>query len=116
MARVIPISEHLERQSLVLMEATIPSDMTIRDWRKQGRPRHEHPAECDHLHESTTRYDHTRKQLSFLLVCPVCHTEKLVETVPYEPRFEPSQPEEPAGATVYQFPVRRHEQPMRRAA
>jgi hypothetical protein len=116
MGRVIPISEHLERQSLVLMETTIPSDLTIREWRKRGRPRAAGPVECDHLHESTTRYDHTRKQLSFLLVCPVCRTEKLVESVPYEPSFKPTPAQEPAGATIHALPVRRHDEPVRRAA
>lgn len=44
---------------------------------------------CQHFHESTTRYDHDQKLLSFLLVCGVCGTEKLVHSQPYEPRFEP---------------------------
>jgi hypothetical protein len=43
---------------------------------------------CDHLHETTSRYDSARKLLTFLLVCPVCRTEKVVETLRYEPRFE----------------------------
>jgi hypothetical protein len=42
---------------------------------------------CEHLCETTTRYDHAQKELSFLLVCAVCGTEELVETVRYEPRF-----------------------------
>jgi hypothetical protein len=44
---------------------------------------------CDHLRDTTSRYDHRRKLLSFLLVCDVCGTERVVETLPYEPRFEP---------------------------
>jgi hypothetical protein len=44
---------------------------------------------CDHLHDTTTRYDHAEKLLTFLLVCHSCGTEKVIETVPYEPRFEP---------------------------
>jgi uncharacterized membrane protein YcaP (DUF421 family) len=35
---------------------------------------------CTHLHDSSTRYDHERKLLSFLLVCSVCATERVVET------------------------------------
>jgi hypothetical protein len=62
---------------------------------------------CDHLHESTTRYDSASKVLTFLLVCPVCRTERVVETCHYEPRFEPRGAGEPAGATVHQLPVRR---------
>jgi hypothetical protein len=44
---------------------------------------------CDHLHDTTSRYDHARKHLTFLLVCEACGTEKVVVTLPYEPRFEP---------------------------
>jgi hypothetical protein len=33
---------------------------------------------CRHIHESTTLYDRDQKQLSFLLVCRVCGTERLV--------------------------------------
>jgi hypothetical protein len=44
---------------------------------------------CDHLHDTTTRYDHAQKLLTFLLVCHSCKTEKVIQTVPYEPRFEP---------------------------
>ena len=68
--------------SLVTMESTIPADMTISEWRRRGRPRG-----CDHLHESTSRYDQAEKQLHFLLVCPVCKTERVVDTVDYEPRY-----------------------------
>jgi len=41
---------------------------------------------CDHLHDSTSRYDAAEKVLSFLLVCTMCGTEKVAETVEYEPR------------------------------
>jgi hypothetical protein len=41
---------------------------------------------CDHLHDSTSRYDAARKVLSFLLVCATCGTEKVAETIEYEPR------------------------------
>ena len=42
---------------------------------------------CEHLCDTTTRYDHGQKELSFLLRCAACGTEELVETVRYEPRF-----------------------------
>ena len=35
------------------------------------------------------------KRLEMLLTCPVCETEKLIHSLAYEPRFEPS------GATVH---------------
>ena len=103
------IANELERQSVVTMECTIPGEMTVEQWRqlRSGRRRGAsgrsarlrgvarkvvplRPTRCEHLHETTTRYDHERKQLSFLLVCPSCGTEKLVETVPYAPRYEPA--------------------------
>jgi hypothetical protein len=75
---------------------------------------------CDHLHDSTTRYDHDQKLLTFLLICPVCRTEKVIETQHYEPRFQPRPAPQladaSAGATIDQLPVRRHEPPTRRAA
>ena len=48
-------------------------------------------AMCDHLHDTTSRYDAARKLLTFLLFCPACGTEKIVETLGYEPqpRFGP---------------------------
>jgi hypothetical protein len=134
-----PISAQLARQSVVPMECTIPPEMTIAQWRRRrasGRqPKQRYSARlsaaasrlvllrtapCDHLHDSTTRYDHEQKLLTFLLVCSVCETEKVVETRHYEPRFEPS-PASPladasGGATIHQLPVRRREPPARRAA
>jgi hypothetical protein len=85
-----------------VVECTIPPDVTIRQWR---RLRHagvstrggEQP--CDHVHETTSRYDHAVRRLQLLLVCPVCKTEKVIHDLAYEPRFEPS------GATVH--PLRR---------
>jgi hypothetical protein len=72
---------------------------------------------CNHLYDTTTQYDHDRKLLTFLLVCPVCRVEKVVETMDYEPSFTPSPvPEnDTAGGTVHQLPTR-HEPPLRRAA
>jgi hypothetical protein len=134
------ISEQLARQSVVPMESTIPPEKTIAQWRQQRRsslPRPERrwsvrrlaaasrlvslqAASCDHLCDSTTRYDHDRRLLTFLLVCPVCGTEKVMETQHYEPRFEPSAASHlgnaSAGATVHELPVRRRDRPTRRAA
>jgi hypothetical protein len=47
---------------------------------------------CDHVHESTTRYDQGQKLLTFLLVCPVCRSERVVDIHPYEPRFQDDRP------------------------
>lgn len=126
------ISQQLERQSVVVMEATIPAEMTADEWRRlrsagRRRPRRRlanalaaarrvvplRPKPCDHLHETTTRYDQHQKVLHFLLVCPACHTEKVVESVPYEPRFKPHEAD---GATVHELPIRPDSQPARRAA
>ena len=41
---------------------------------------------CSHLHDTTSRYDAARKVLTFLLFCPVCGTEKVVEALGYEPQ------------------------------
>jgi hypothetical protein len=118
--RVVSIAEHLERQSVRAVESTIPEGMTIQEWRRQ---RHQHrrpapPQPCGHVHDTTTRYDHDRRLLTFLLVCPTCGTEKVLETQPYEPHFKPHAAPEPetGGATIHQLPVRRHDQPLRRAA
>jgi hypothetical protein len=108
-----PVAEQLERQSVVLVDASIPADLTIAQWRRQERPR---PARCEHLHDSTSRYDHDRKELTFLLVCPICRTERVVDSIPYEPHFTRQPQPEPAGATIHQLPVRRNAEPLRRAA
>jgi hypothetical protein len=44
---------------------------------------------CDHLYDTTSRYDTAQKRLTFLLVCPVCRIEKVVETLQWEPNFVP---------------------------
>jgi hypothetical protein len=46
------------------------------------------PRSCNHLHDTTSRYNPRAKLLTFLLVCPVCGTEKIVETLRYDPRYE----------------------------
>ena len=113
----------------------LPAKMTVDQWRRlrserrrsapPGSPRLRatarrvvplRPEPCDHLHDTTTRYDHARKQLRFLLVCHVCGTEKLIETIPYQPRYKPNPTPDSAGATVHRLPVRRHGRPIRRAA
>jgi hypothetical protein len=93
------------------MECTIPFDLTIEQWRRR---RSAPAAVCDHLYESTTRYDYDWKLLTFLLVCPVCGTEKVVETRHYEPRFAPHAT--PKGPTVHHLPLRRHTRQLPRAA
>jgi hypothetical protein len=113
MRPVTSIREHIESQSVRLMESTIPGDTTIAEWRTHPRRRPAPTEPCGHIHETTTRYDHDRKLLHFLLICPECGTEKVVETQPYEPRFAPHPA---ADATVHQLPARRHKRPLRRAA
>ena len=44
---------------------------------------------CDHLYETTSRYEAATKVLTFLLVCPTCRVEEVVETLEYEPNFAP---------------------------
>jgi len=45
---------------------------------------------CDHLFQTTTRYDRVRKVLTFVLFCPTCPgVEQVVEMLPYEPVFKP---------------------------
>jgi hypothetical protein len=47
-------------------------------------------AMCDHLHDTTTRYDPIEEVLTFLLICPVCRTERVLERRHYAPRFQPT--------------------------
>ena len=109
-----------------IVECTIPAHMTIAQWRRtpspakgpsasrelgavlRSAPRHE--VRCDHLHDTTTRYDREAKRLDLLMFCSICGIEKLVESIPYEPRFEPN------GATVHPLRPRRIGEPGRRAA
>jgi hypothetical protein len=81
------IAEQLERQAVVLMESTIPPDVTCDEWRRRRSEVRATP--CDHLHETTSRYDRADKQLTFLSVCHVCRTEQVIESVQYEPHFQP---------------------------
>ena len=41
---------------------------------------------CDHLHDTTSRYDAVEKVLTFLRVCRICGIQQVVETLDYEPR------------------------------
>lgn len=77
----------------------------MRQWRRQDRT-----AECDHLYETTSRYDRDAKRLDFFLFCPVCRTGRLIESLDYEPRFEPML------ASVRALRPREAARPRRRAA
>jgi hypothetical protein len=110
------ITERLESQSVARMDCSIPGELTIDEWRRQKRPNGTGSVRCDHLHDSTSRYDHEAKRLTFLLVCPVCRTERVVDSIPYEPKFTPHEAPQPGGATIHQLPVRRSARPLRRAA
>jgi hypothetical protein len=89
-------AQQLQYQSVVPMESSIPLGLTCdawRRWRSARLRRRQLPGarllaaglrilalgaqRCRHFHESTTRYDHDQKLLSFLLVCRVCGIEKL---------------------------------------
>jgi hypothetical protein len=109
------ISERLESQSVARLDCSIPGELTIDEWRRQRRPS-AGSVRCDHLHDSTSRYDHQAKRLTFLLVCPTCGTERVVDSIPYEPQFTPHEAPQPEGATIHQLPVRRSARPLRRAA
>jgi hypothetical protein len=41
---------------------------------------------CEHLQETTSRYDTAKKVLTFVLVCRTCGTEQVVAQLDYEPR------------------------------
>jgi hypothetical protein len=103
MTPAAPIAREITRHSVIQMGSAIRPASCI------GQ------ASCDQLHESTSRYDRTAKRLTFLLVCPVCQTEKVIETCHYEARFEPHAATPPAGATVLQLPVQ-GTRPVLRAA
>jgi hypothetical protein len=82
--------------STAVVECTIPRDMTIERSRRRrstaparGVGRHGE-TRCDHLHDTVSRYDRDAKRLELLLTCPVCETEKVIHSLAYEPRFEPS--------------------------
>jgi hypothetical protein len=56
---------------------------------------------CDHLQDTTSRYDAARRLLTFLRVCRSCGIEQVVETLEYEPR-----PMWPAGGPLATMPER----------
>ena len=101
-------------QSVVPMECTVPPDMTIEQWRWECSARSQRMA-CEHIHDTTSRYDPLEQLLTFVLVCPVCGTERVIETLHYAPCFQPL-PNGPTDANVHRLPGRRHAQPERRAA
>jgi hypothetical protein len=45
---------------------------------------------CDHFFDTTSHYDSDRKLLTFVLFCPVCRNERVVERLAYEPHFTPA--------------------------
>jgi len=45
-------------------------------------------AMCAHLFDTTSRYDRERRLLTFVLFCPTCETETIVETLRYAPAFK----------------------------
>ena len=133
------VTPRLERQSVVALECSNPDGMIVEEGGRsrpsRGRTKRENAdrglaaarpnagprrAPCDHMHESTTRYDRHEKRLTFLLFCPTCGIEKVVETLHYQPRFEPHPAPLPAHesvtSNVHQLPGRGHEPPLRRAA
>ena len=58
---------------------------------------------CDHLHDTTSRYDAAEKLLTFLRICRICGIEQIVETVEYEPK--PAWAPQGAVAQVTVLPV-----------
>jgi hypothetical protein len=127
------LQEQIERQSVVSVESTISGEMTVEQWRA-SRPRRRRsaphpggqrvvplrPVICDHLCDTTTRYDRAAKRLTFLLVCSTCGSAEVIETLHYEPRFvptdAPSSPDAAGLATVHELPVRGRGQYLRPAA
>ena len=111
------IGRQLVGQSVVPMECTIPPDMTLRQWRSRGSARSQ-PIACEHIHDTTSRYDPVEERLTFLLVCPVCGTERVIETLRYAPRFQPLPSAGSTEPNVHRLPSRRHvePEPQRRAA
>jgi hypothetical protein len=99
------LTSGIDEHAMQVVECTIPAHMTIDQWRRQDRT-----ADCDHLHETTTRYDRQARRLEFFLFCPVCRTARVVHSVDYEPRFEP------IVARVHALPRREAPRPERRAA
>lgn len=88
-----------------VVECTIPADMTIQQWRRESRR-----TDCEHRHETRTRYDHDAKRLDFFLFCPICRTAVRVHSLDYEPRFQPM------GATVHALRPREAAPQQHRAA
>jgi hypothetical protein len=77
--------------------------------------RSQRPA-CEHMHDTTSRYDPIGELLTFLLICPVCGSEKVIETLQYKPRFQRLPAAGSTGASVQRLPSGRDAQRDRRAA
>jgi hypothetical protein len=82
-AATSPVLRGADAHVMDVVECSIPVGTTIGEWRR------EREARCEHVHETTTRYDHEANVLEFFLFCPVCRTSRVVCTLDYEPRFEP---------------------------
>src|ERR687891_233740 len=98
----VPFPGSRGEHAMNVVECTIPPKMTIEQWRRLrggSVPTRGNPWSL--LLAAASRYDHAAKRLELLLTCPVCKTEKVIHSLAYEPRFEPS------GATVH--PLRRRD-------
>jgi hypothetical protein len=75
---------------------------------------------CDHLQDTTSRYDPAEKVLTFIRVCRICGIEQVVETLDYEPKpvgtgrgaeprlaVLPAETSIPPDATLTEWPHRR---------
>jgi len=109
------IRRQLVSRSIAPMECAIPPDMTIEQWRRTRAARSQRPG-CEHTHDTTSRYDPVKKLLTFLLICRVCGTERMIETLHYKPRFQALPATGSTAATVHRLPSRRDAQRDHRAA
>lgn len=75
------------RPDTLRMTRSLPRFLT--NGRRSGRSLTSRPGQaamCEHLHDTTSRYDAAEKLLTFLRVCRTCGIEEVVETVEYEPK------------------------------
>jgi hypothetical protein len=84
-----PSSAIVQGREATALEETCDMTTDLIDMTSERRRLVDEPSMCDHLHETTTRYDAGAKLLTFLRVCPVCRIEEVVETLEYEPNFLP---------------------------
>src|ERR687895_183515 len=111
---LVPFPRSRGEHAMNVLECTIPLDTTIEQWRRLRRsaaPTHRNPwslllaaarrvarhgeQQCDHLHDTASRYDHAAKRLELLLTCPVCKIEKVIHTRPSGPGSGPGGPPTP---------------------